>query len=96
MGHSHPGVINAQVEGSIQNTVMNGHLQQNTDTSKLLELLSTQACKNGAKVKNVFLTTAGAMAMKMGSNLFSKSAILQLVCSHLKNVFLDAHLAWRG
>lgn len=62
MGHSHPGVINAQVEGSIQNTVMNGHLQQNTDTGKVLELLSTQACKYGAAVKNVFLTTSGAMA----------------------------------
>lgn len=62
MGHSHPGVINAQIEGSIQNTVMNGHLQQNTDTGKVLELLSTQACKYGAAVKNVFLTTSGAMA----------------------------------
>ena len=66
MGHSHPGVINAQIEGSIQNTVMNGHLQQNTDSSKLLELISTQACKYGAKVKNVFLTTSGAMANENG------------------------------
>ncbi len=62
MGHSHPGVIEAQVEGSITNTVMNGHLQQNTDTAKLLEIFSTQACKYGAEVKNVFLTTSGAMA----------------------------------
>ena len=62
MGHSHPGVIDAQINGAISNTVMNGHLQQNTDSAKLVELFSTQACKNGAEVKNVFLTTSGAMA----------------------------------
>ena len=62
MGHSHPGVIEAQINGAISNTVMNGHLQQNTDTASLLELFSKEACKYGATVKNVFLTTSGAMA----------------------------------
>ena len=62
MGHSHAGVIDAQINGAISNTVMNGHLQQNTDSAKLVELFSTQACKYGAEVKNVFLTTSGAMA----------------------------------
>jgi acetylornithine aminotransferase len=62
MGHSHPGVIDAQINGAISNTVMNGHLQQNTDSAKLVEIFSKEACKNGAEVKNVFLTTSGAMA----------------------------------
>jgi len=62
MGHSHLGVVEAQINGAVSNTVMNGHLQQNTDSAKLVELFSTQACKNGAEVKNVFLTTSGAMA----------------------------------
>jgi 4-aminobutyrate aminotransferase-like enzyme len=62
MGHSNADVIEAQIEGSISNTVMNGHLQQNTDSARLVDLISTQACKNGAAVKNVFLTTSGAMA----------------------------------
>lgn len=62
MGHSHPGVVEAQINGAISNTVMNGHLQQNADTAALLELISTQACKYGANVKNVFLSTSGAMA----------------------------------
>lgn len=62
MGHSHPGVIDAQINGAISNTVMNGHLQQNTDTASLLELFSKEACKYGAGVKNVFLSTSGAMA----------------------------------
>ena len=64
MGHSHPGVIEATIDGAVSNTVMNGHLQQNTDTAKLLELLSTEACKYGSEVKNVFLTTSGAMALE--------------------------------
>ena len=62
MGHSHPGVIEAQINGAISNTVMNGHLQQNVDTAKLLELFSKEACKYGAGVKNIFLSTSGAMA----------------------------------
>jgi 4-aminobutyrate aminotransferase-like enzyme len=62
MGHSHPGVIDAQINGAISNTVMNGHLQQNTDSARLVETFSKEACKNGAEVKNVFLTTSGAMA----------------------------------
>jgi acetylornithine aminotransferase len=66
MGHSHAGVIDAQINGAISNTVMNGHLQQNTDSAKLVEIFSKQACKNGAEVKNVFLTTSGAMANENG------------------------------
>lgn len=62
MGHSHPGVIEAQINGAISNTVMNGHLQQNVDTAGLLEIFSKEACKYGAGVKNVFLSTSGAMA----------------------------------
>ena len=62
MGHSHPGVIDAQINGAVSNTVMNGHLQQNVDSASLVELFSKQACKYGAEVKNVFLTTSGAMA----------------------------------
>lgn len=62
MGHSDPDAINAAVEGALHNTVMNGHLQQNAESAQLVDRLSRAACKNGAKVKNVFLTTSGAMA----------------------------------
>lgn len=62
MGHSHHGVIGAQINGAISNTVMNGHLQQNVDTAQLLEIFSQEACKYGAGIKNVFLSTSGAMA----------------------------------
>src|SRR5690554_1605060 len=62
MGHSHEGVIDATLDGALSNTVMNGHLQQNDNTAELLELISKAATKNGANVKNVFLSTSGAMA----------------------------------
>src|SRR5690606_42005161 len=62
MGHSHEGVIDATLNGALANTVMNGHLQQNDTTADLLELISKAATKNGANVKNVFLSTSGAMA----------------------------------
>lgn len=62
MGHSHEGVIDATLHGALSNTVMNGHLQQNDTTAELLELISKAATKNGANVKNVFLSTSGAMA----------------------------------
>jgi acetylornithine aminotransferase len=55
MGHSHEGVINATIEGALHNTVMNGHLQQNTNSADMLE--------------NVFLTTSGAMANENGFKL---------------------------
>lgn len=75
MGHSHPGVIDAQLNGALSNTVMNGHLQQNTDTADLLELISKEACKYGAGVKNVFLSTSGAMANENGFKIiFQKRA----------------------
>jgi 4-aminobutyrate aminotransferase-like enzyme len=62
MGHSHPKIMEAQIDGALSNTVMNGHLQQNVDSAKLVNLMSSEACKNGAEIKNVFLSTSGAMA----------------------------------
>lgn len=61
-GHSHPGVINAEVEGSITNTTMSGNLQQNSDSPKLFELLLNQANKNGAGFDHLFMTSSGVMA----------------------------------
>jgi 4-aminobutyrate aminotransferase-like enzyme len=66
MGHSNPDLIEAEVDGALTNTVMNGHLQQNVDSAQLVHLFSHQATKYGAKVKNVFLTSSGAMANENG------------------------------
>lgn len=61
-GHSHPGVIEAQVEGALTNTTMSGNLQQNVDSPKLFELILNQANKNGADFDHMFMTSSGVMA----------------------------------
>jgi acetylornithine aminotransferase len=69
MGHSNAQMTGALVDGAISNTVMNGHLQQNVDSARLVDVLSQQACKYGALTKNVFLCTSGAMANENGIKL---------------------------
>ena len=61
-GHSHPGVVNAEVQGSITNTTMSGNLQQNVDSPKLFKLILEQANKYGAGFDHMFMTSSGVMA----------------------------------
>lgn len=57
LGHSHLGVIEACLDGAINNTVMQGHLQQNLESLKLME----QLCKFSG-MDHCFLTSSGVMA----------------------------------
>jgi acetylornithine aminotransferase len=61
-GHSHPGVIAAEVDGSVTNTTMSGNLQQNVDSPKLFDLLLEQANKYDAGFDHMFMTSSGVMA----------------------------------
>ncbi len=61
-GHSHPGVVRAQVEGAVTNTTMSGNLQQNIDSPKLFKLLLDQANLNGGGFDHMFMTSSGVMA----------------------------------
>lgn len=61
-GHSHSGVVKAQVDGALTNTTMSGNLQQNVDSPKLFKLLLDQANKNGANLDHMFMTSSGVMA----------------------------------
>ena len=61
-GHSHPGVVSAQIDGAITNTTMSGNLQQNIDSPKLFELILDQANKYGAGFDSMFMTSSGVMA----------------------------------
>lgn len=61
-GHSHPGVVNAQIEGSLTNTTMSGNLQQNIDSPRLFKLILEEANKNGAGFDHMFMTSSGVMA----------------------------------
>jgi len=61
-GHSHPGLVNALIDGALSNTVMQGNLQQNVDSEKLIELLLNESTKYGAELSHVVLTSSGVMA----------------------------------
>ncbi len=61
-GHSHPGVVAAQIDGAITNTTMSGNLQQNIDSPKLFELILNQANKYSAGFDSMFMTSSGVMA----------------------------------
>lgn len=78
-GHSHPGVVKAQVDGAVTNTTMSGNLQQNVDSPKLFKLLLEQANKHGAGFDHLFLTSSGVMAAE----------------NALKMVFQKRHPAYR-
>jgi acetylornithine/N-succinyldiaminopimelate aminotransferase len=61
-GHSHPKVIEACLEAALEDTVMQGNLQQNYQSYKMADLLVKAAQKNGAKLKHCFMTSSGVMA----------------------------------
>lgn len=61
-GHSHPGVVTAQIDGAITNTTMSGNLQQNIDSPRLFKLLLNQANKYAGGFDHVFMTSSGVMA----------------------------------
>ena len=61
-GHSHPMLVKAGVDAAISDTVMQGNLQQNTNSCDIVRLLTKTACETGAGLKHCFLSTSGAMA----------------------------------
>jgi acetylornithine/N-succinyldiaminopimelate aminotransferase len=56
-GHSHPDIISASIDAAITDTVMQGHLQQNIDQAKLIELFVDES-----GMDHCFLSTTGTMA----------------------------------
>ncbi|HKP94228.1 MAG TPA: aminotransferase class III-fold pyridoxal phosphate-dependent enzyme [Fibrobacteria bacterium] len=62
MGHNHPSLLEAGVDAALENTVMQGNLQQNADSEELLRQLLAAANRKGAKMAHGFLTGSGAMA----------------------------------
>ncbi|MEL6899059.1 MAG: aminotransferase class III-fold pyridoxal phosphate-dependent enzyme, partial [Planctomycetota bacterium] len=61
-GHSHPNLIDAAIEGALEDTVMQGNLQQHPATIHLCERLVGMARCDKAPLEHCLLTTSGAMA----------------------------------
>lgn len=61
-GHNHPLMIDAGLRAALSDTVMQGNLQQNSDSYRFTRLLVETACQTGAKLNHCLLTSSGAMA----------------------------------
>ena len=61
-GHSNTDIMKAMVKGSLGNTSMQGHLQQNVDSARYVKTLLGHANKYGAGLDHCFLTTTGVMS----------------------------------
>ena len=62
LGHSHPKMLDACVEAALEDTVMQGNLQQHRPSLELCERLLGLAQAKGAELSHCLLTTSGAMA----------------------------------
>ncbi|QQE10125.1 aminotransferase class III-fold pyridoxal phosphate-dependent enzyme [Planctomycetota bacterium] len=62
-GHNHPDLLDTSVDAALQDTIMQGNLQQNLDTRTLLDLMIQLAKINPeSKLQHCFLTSSGSMA----------------------------------
>jgi acetylornithine aminotransferase len=61
-GHSHPVMIDAAVDGVLEDTVMQGNLQQHPPSLAICERLISLARQGGANIDHCLLSTSGAMA----------------------------------
>ena len=61
-GHSHPAMIDAAIDAALEDTVMQGNLQQHPPSIVICERLISLARQSGAKLDHCLLSTSGAMA----------------------------------
>lgn len=61
-GHSNPGIVDAGIDAAIEDTVMQGNLQQNIPSVTMLSKLTSLASESGAPLQHGLLSTSGAMA----------------------------------
>ncbi|MCO8124116.1 aminotransferase class III-fold pyridoxal phosphate-dependent enzyme [Stieleria sp. TO1_6] len=61
-GHSDPGIVDAAIDAAIEDTVMQGNLQQNPASIEIMEQLIGLAQRHGASLEHCLLSTSGAMA----------------------------------
>ena len=61
-GHSHSMLVEAGIDAALSDTVMQGNLQQGSESYDIVKLLTETANETGAKLEHCFLSTSGAMA----------------------------------
>ena len=74
-GHSHPMLVEAGIDAALSDTIMQGNLQQGSESYELVKLLTETANESGAKLNHCFLSTSGAMANENSLKMaFQKNA----------------------
>lgn len=61
-GHCNPMLVEASLDAALQDTLIQGHLQQNTNTLKLTESILALANQDNQLFDRCFLTSSGVMA----------------------------------
>ncbi|TWU40665.1 class-III pyridoxal-phosphate-dependent aminotransferase [Novipirellula artificiosorum] len=61
-GHSDPRLIDAAIDAALEDTVMQGNLQQHPPSLRMCQRLTQLATETGAKLEHCMLSTSGAMA----------------------------------
>ncbi len=62
LGHSHPRLLAAGIRAALEDTVMQGNLQQHRPSLDMCEQLLCLATRCGAQLEHCLLSTSGAMA----------------------------------
>ena len=62
LGHSHPQMLDATIDAALEDTIMQGNLQQHPPSLHLCERMLKLACRQGAQLAHCLLSTSGAMA----------------------------------
>ena len=62
MGHSHPQLLKSSLHAALEDTIMQGNLQQHPPSLEVCERLIQMARKSGAAIEHCLLSTSGAMA----------------------------------
>ncbi len=62
LGHSHPRILDATIDAALEDTVMQGNLQQGPMTVAMCERLLRMANAHGAALGHCLISTSGAMA----------------------------------
>ncbi|MCC6511112.1 MAG: aminotransferase class III-fold pyridoxal phosphate-dependent enzyme, partial [Pirellulaceae bacterium] len=62
LGHSHPQLMDATIDAALEDTIMQGNLQQHPPSLRLCERMLGLANHQGAQLAHCLLSTSGAMA----------------------------------
>jgi 4-aminobutyrate aminotransferase-like enzyme len=93
LGHSHPAMLASTVDASLDDTVMQGNLQQNSPSLDMCERLIKLASATGANLQHCLLTTSGAMANENSLKIafHNRAPATRVIC--LDNCFAGRSIA---